>query len=95
MANVLDVSQTQQERLVWELRAFFAGELQRGDIEAQFGIRPAAASRDLSLYRDIAPGNLDYRRGPALLPSYDRLSSRYANSTSRTRPCVALARLWR
>ena len=36
------------------------GELQRGDIEARFGIKPAAASRDLSLYRDIAPFNLDY-----------------------------------
>ncbi len=36
------------------------GELQRGDIEARFGVKPAAASRDLSLYRDIAPFNLDY-----------------------------------
>lgn len=61
MANALDMSQAQRERLAFlELRAFFAGELQRGDIEARFGIKPAAASRDLSLYRDIAPGNLDY-----------------------------------
>lgn len=61
MTNALHVSQTQRERLAFlELRAFFAGELQRGDIEARFGIKPAAASRDLSLYRDIAPGNLDY-----------------------------------
>ncbi len=43
-----------------ELRAFFAGELRRGDIETRFGIKPAAASRDLSSYKDIAPGNLDY-----------------------------------
>lgn len=56
-----DVSQTQRERLAFlELRVFFMGELQRGDIEARFGIKPAAASRDLSLYRDIAPFNLDY-----------------------------------
>ena len=61
MANPLDVSQTQRERLAFlELRAFFTGELRRGDIEARFGIKPAAASRDLSLYREIAPGNLDY-----------------------------------
>ena len=57
----LDVSQTQRERLAFlELRAFFSGELRRGDIEARFGVKPAAASRDLGSYRDIAPGNLDY-----------------------------------
>lgn len=57
----LDVSQTQRERLAFlELRAFFSGELRRGDIEARFGVKPAAASRDLSSYRDIAPDNLDY-----------------------------------
>lgn len=56
-----ELSQTQRERLAFlELRAFFTGELRRGDIEARFGIKPAAASRDLSLYREIAPGNLDY-----------------------------------
>lgn len=57
----LDVSQTQRERLAFlELRAFFSGELRRGDIEARFGVKPAAASRDLSSYRDIAPDNLNY-----------------------------------
>lgn len=56
-----DVSQTQRERLAFlELRAFFTGELRRGDIEARFGVKPAAASRDLSSYRDIAPDNIDY-----------------------------------
>ena len=61
MATPIDVSQTQRERLAFlELRAFFTGELGRGDIEARFGVKPAAASRDLSSYRDIAPDNLDY-----------------------------------
>lgn len=61
MAKTLDVSQNQRERLAFlELRAFFTGELRRGDIEARFGIKPAAASRDLSLYREVAPDNLDY-----------------------------------
>ncbi|MGS0753739.1 WYL domain-containing protein [Roseateles sp. GG27B] len=43
-----------------ELRASFKGELRRGDIESRFGIKPAAASRDLSLYREVAPDNQDY-----------------------------------
>ena len=61
MAKTLDVSQNQRERLAFlELRAFFTGELRRGDIEGRFGIKPAAASRDLSLYREVAPDNLDY-----------------------------------
>lgn len=55
------LSQTQRERLAFlELRAFFTGELRRGDIESRFGIKPAAASRDLSIYREIAAHNLDY-----------------------------------
>lgn len=61
MGTVLDASQTQRERLAFlELRAYFMGELRRGDIEARFGVKPAAASRDLSLYRQMAPRNLDY-----------------------------------
>lgn len=56
-----EFSQTQRERLAFlELRAFFTGELSRGDIETRFGIKPAAASRDLGIYREMAPGNLDY-----------------------------------
>lgn len=61
LATPLDVLQAQWERLAFlELRVFLTGELRRGDIETRFGIKPAAASCDLSLYREIAPGNLDY-----------------------------------
>lgn len=60
-AIVTGFTQTQRERLAFlEMRAFFTGELRRGDIESRFGIKPAAASRDLSAYREIAPNNLDY-----------------------------------
>jgi len=61
LAATFDIPQTQRERLAFlELRAYFTGELRRGDIEARFGVKPAAASRDLSSYRDLAPANLDY-----------------------------------
>lgn len=43
-----------------EMRVFFTGELRRADIEVRFGIKPAASSRDLSAYRELAPANLDY-----------------------------------
>jgi hypothetical protein len=42
------------------MKAFFTGELRRGDIEARFGIKPAAASRDLSVYREASAKNLAY-----------------------------------
>lgn len=61
MAESFDVSQAQRERLAFlELHAYFTGELRRSDIEGRFGIKPAAASRDLAIYRDIAPGTLEY-----------------------------------
>lgn len=56
-----DLSQAQRERLAFmEMRAYFTGELRRADIEARFGIKPAASSRDLSAYRVLAPENVDY-----------------------------------
>lgn len=61
LAEPLDASQAQRERLAFlELCAFLTGELRRSDIEARFGIKPEASSRDLALYREIAPDNLEY-----------------------------------
>lgn len=56
-----DLAQAQKERLAYlELRAYFAGELRRVDIEERFGVKPAAATRDLTTYRHLAPSNLAY-----------------------------------
>ena len=71
--------QAQQERLSYlELKAFFAGELQRADIEVRFGVKPAAATRDLTAYRQLAPANLQYdaparcyRPAPGFKPLFD------------------------
>lgn len=59
--NPVELSQTQRERLAFlEMRAYFTGELRRADIETRFGIKPAASSRDIGVYREIAPENLVY-----------------------------------
>jgi len=56
--------QAQRERLAYlEMRAYFSGELRRSDIEGRFGIKPAAATRDLTAYRELAPDNLEYDAG--------------------------------
>lgn len=67
----LYLSHAQRERLAYlELRVFFVGELRRADLEARFSIKPAAATRDLNVYRALAPDNLVYDRGVrAYLPS--------------------------
>lgn len=43
-----------------ELRLRFLGEVRRTDLMQRFGIQSAAASRDLSLYKELAPSNIDY-----------------------------------
>lgn len=56
-----EMSQVQRERLAHlDLRLYFTGELRRSDIENRFGVKPAAASRDISLYKEMAPHNLHY-----------------------------------
>jgi hypothetical protein len=59
--TLAELPQAQRERLAHlELRAFFTGECRRSDIETRFGVRPAAATRDIGTYRDLASGNLKY-----------------------------------
>lgn len=56
-----EVSQAQKERLSHiDFRAYFLGEIGRRDLVERFGIGEAAATRDITLYRELAPNNLDY-----------------------------------
>ncbi len=56
-----ELTQPQRDRLAFiELRVRFVGEIRRQDLVTRFGIQSAAASRDLALYKDLAPGNLEY-----------------------------------
>ena len=54
-------AQAQRERLFHiDFRAWFLGRVARADLTRRFGIREAAATRDLALYRTLAPENLDF-----------------------------------
>ncbi len=56
-----NISQAQKERLSHiDFRTYFLGEIGRSDLVARFGIGEAAATRDITLYRELAPANLDY-----------------------------------
>lgn len=54
-----DLSYSQSERLRFiDFRVYFMGELGRNHLTARFGMGPAGATRDIALYRQIAPRNL-------------------------------------
>jgi hypothetical protein len=73
------LAQQQRDRLKHiELRLRFLGEVRRGDLMARFGIKSAAASRDLALYKDLAPFNAEFDKrskwyvlGPAFTPLFE------------------------
>lgn len=74
-----ELTQSQRDRLAFiELRVQFFGEIRRQDLVARFGIQAAAATRDIALYKELAPRNLDYDakgkiyvRGEWFRPVYD------------------------
>ncbi|PKP64013.1 MAG: WYL domain-containing protein [Alphaproteobacteria bacterium HGW-Alphaproteobacteria-8] len=60
MKETLDeIGQAQRERLFHiDFRIWFLGRLARGDLIRRFGVKEAAATRDIALYRQLAPRNL-------------------------------------
>ncbi len=81
-ATPLNASASQRERL-WQIDflARFRGQLTRHDLAQRFEIALSNATRDFTLYRQLAPDNLDYdhsnkvyRRSAGFKPlfSYDR-----------------------
>jgi len=60
-AQLEKVSQAQRERLFHiDFKLFFLGSVNRTDLVSRFGIKEAAASRDLSLYKELAYKNIEY-----------------------------------
>ena len=58
---LLDLSLSQAERLAYiDFRVYFLGELKRSDLTERFQTGPAGATRDIALYRSLAPENLDF-----------------------------------
>lgn len=59
--GLVDVSQTQKERLSHiDFKVCFLGTVGRNDLVSRFGIKEAAATRDITLYKELAPKNLEY-----------------------------------
>ena len=57
-------SQPQQERLFYlEFRLYFLGHANRSDLQNRFGLKESSASRDIALYKKLAPDNVVYDYG--------------------------------
>jgi len=68
---LLDINSAQTRRLAHiDFRVNFLGNIGRNDLIARYGIKEAAATRDIAEYRKLAPNNL----------SYDGASKRYTRS---------------
>lgn len=56
-----EISQPQRERLAHiDFRLYFLGSIGRNDLVKRFGIKEAAATRDIALYKQQAESNLIY-----------------------------------
>ncbi len=82
--RVESLSHAQRERLAYiDFRLYFFGEIGRPDLIDRFGVAPAGATRDLALYREIAPQNIEfdgsnkiYRIGKDFAPLFEHASQR-------------------
>ena len=88
--RVESLSHAQRERLAYiDFRLYFIGEVGRPDLASRFGVAPAAATRDLALYREVAPQNIEfdgsnkiYRIGKAFAPLFDHAPQRVLSALS-------------
>ncbi len=82
--RVESLSHAQRERLAYiDFRVYFFGEIGRPDLIERFGVAPAGATRDLALYREVAPQNITfdgsnkiYRIGLAFSPLFEHATQR-------------------
>ena len=92
LAQLLEtLSLAQRERLAYiDFRLYFCGEIGRPNLMARFGVAPAGATRDLALYRELAPANLTfdssgkiYRIGDAFQPLFTHAPQRVLSALAQ------------
>lgn len=84
------LSHAQRERLAYiDFRLYFMGEVGRPDLASRFGVAPAGATRDIALYREIAPQNIEfdgsnkiYRIGKTFAPIFEHAPQRVLSALS-------------
>lgn len=86
-----NLPRTQLERLAYiDFRLYFLGELRRADVTDRFHTGPAASTRDIALYKELAPENLAldntdkvYRPTPDFAPLFEHAPQRVLTALSQ------------
>jgi hypothetical protein len=85
-----EIGQSQRERLFHiDFRAFFLGRVSRGDLMRRFGVKEAAATRDLALYRSLAPGNLRFDGTEKIYLCADGFAPLFAHTPEQALTAIA------
>lgn len=85
-----EVSQSQKERLFHiDFRAWFLGSVSRQNLIGRFGIKEAAATRDIALYRQLAPRNLDFDSSAKIYRCAAAFSPLFEHDPGRTLTAIA------
>jgi len=83
----LDVKWATRQRLQYiEVMAWYTGVVTRSDVAKAFGLSDPAATKDLKLYSDLAPGNLVYNHSVFGFVPGEGFSAAFADLT----PAAAL-----
>ncbi|ABR91630.1 Uncharacterized conserved protein [Janthinobacterium sp. Marseille] len=88
---LIDLPKSQIDRLTFiDFRLFFLGELRRPDLVERFSTGAAGATRDIAMYREIAPTNCEldnaskvYRPSKSFTPVFDHSVSRALTALSQ------------
>ena len=87
-SRIEGLSHVQRERLAYiDFLLYFMGEIGRADLTTRFELAPAGATRDLALYRELAPKNIEfdgsskvYRIGKSFSPLFQHSPHRVLSS---------------
>lgn len=83
-------SQAQEERLIYiDFFLHFFGSISRNDLMTRFGIKQAAATRDITLYRERAPYNLEYDTVKKTYKCSHQFKPRYTYDVHHVLTCIA------
>ena len=87
----LDVKWASRQRLEYiDIMAYYTGVVSRSDVADAFGLSDAAATKDLKLYNDLAPGNLIYKHSVFGFVPTEGFSALFADlSPARVLPMMA------
>jgi hypothetical protein len=90
-ALLSDLPKSQVDRLTFiDFKLFFLGEIRRIDLQDRFETGAAGATRDLAMYKEVAPENMDfdgsnkvYRPSKAFRPVFEHSAQRALTSLSQ------------